>query len=206
MLNFRLKRVLVLVCLLSLILIITSCSKNKALQKFDFEPEKFTLEDLSIYDADTDKLISIGMDKNEVEGILGKSGSETEQQKIYKYNNYNGLSVFYRDNKVAAVALLGDEDNSSKARYKTIRNINLDFLRKDVEEAYGEQPTANVSYMLIKKGDTLEYIKDSHSEALKNIDFEMNKVYYISFMFKSKSHEEISNIIIGDSDYIMKYE
>ncbi len=206
MLNFRLKPILGLVCLLSLILIITSCSKNKDLQKFDFEPEKFKLEDLSIYDTDTDKLISIGMDKSEVEGILGESGSESEQQKRYKYNNYNGLSVFYRDNKVAAVALLGDQDNSSKARYKTIRNINLDFLRKDVEEAYGEQPTANISYMLIKKGDTLEYIKDSNSEALKNINFDMKKVYYISFLFKSKSDEKISNIIIGDSDYNMKYE
>lgn len=174
-------------------------------------PDTFILEDLSVYDTISKKYIYLGMTKKQIEDILEIEGITIGNQKAYYYQ---GLKIFYRDNKAAGLTISSyskiDElskrgKNSSEiyyseGRYITTRNVGLGSKRNDIIHKYGACDINNVSnvivYIVSKDGDLIKKLPSNRNE-------ETNKYhqYYISFNLTKDNEEKVEYIQIGDYEF-----
>lgn len=156
----------------------------------------FSSYGLSIYDSISDNYISLGMKKEEVDKLLG-----TEESKDFKnLYNYQGLELFYRDNKVAGLVINASKNETG--RFKTSKNLGLGSTKADIISIYGESIEKNsnkyLTYFFEKNDNSLvklkETPKDTEASATKNI-------YCISYSLFGSG--KVSMILIGDYQYAM---
>ncbi|MBP8082517.1 MAG: hypothetical protein KAZ87_04870 [Spirochaetes bacterium] len=182
---------------------ISACKKDNSNQKEennsdrnkDFE-NNFTVDDLSIIDKTTGKVISIGMSKEKVDDCLGKQ-NEKNFMNLY---NYNGLEVFYRDNKVAGLII--KSENNLTRRFTTIRGIGLGNSKNETIEKYGKvkQYEGNnlvLNYILEKNENRLIVLEGTNQGEFSKPD----KTFVITFSFFNGENENLSMVFMGDYTY-----
>jgi hypothetical protein len=98
----------------------------------------YTIDDLEVTDIKTNNTISIGMTRDKVTDLFGQE-SEIDFRNIY---NFDGLKVYFRDNKVAAI-MVQASDNITK-RYITVRDVGLGTEMTTVIDRYGEVKVEDV--------------------------------------------------------------
>jgi hypothetical protein len=153
-----------------------------------------TTDDLKIYDAETKKSINLSMTKNEVDKILG-----LQDKKDFKnMYNYNGLEVFYRDNKVAGLVIKASSNTTN--RFKTVKSIGLGSKSGEITKLYGDSVEKNnnkyLTYIFEKKDNGLRKIE----KAIKNTDVqETENLYCMSYLLFENN--TVSMIVIGDYQY-----
>lgn len=162
-----------------------------------FESDNFFTEDLSLYDAVTKQSLYIGMPKADVEKILGLPSGKPS----FGLYNYYGLSIFYRNEKIAGLII-----QTNVNRYTTIRNVNF-FSSKDyVLEKYGKSINdndSNAAMFAFQKTNNL-LAKLESMEKVNSLNKE--NIYIISFSFNKNSDNTVSSILIGDYAFISYYK
>ena len=152
---------------------------NKHPSDIEFEPGVFNMYDLSIYDSKSEKQIYIGMDKKDVDKILGDSIQDDS------YNpecSYDGFKIKFKDDKIISMNLstlyLEKYD-----RYITNRGIFLGMRKQDVLEVYGVDWRSDMggTYVLLKKDNRLILLTDVQDSKKYNTD----DMFFISFMFSN---------------------
>ncbi|MGN7358678.1 hypothetical protein ACTHPF_12330 [Paenibacillus sp. SAF-054] len=128
-------------------IILAGCSSGK-------KAESISKEDLGIIQMDSGKRIVYGMSREESEKILG-TGEKSDMGK-YKYES--GVSVFYRNDSVAAIFL----DEESKEKYTTTHDVEIGMLKQEVVKAYGEKYVPSPSEM------NLDYVYDTNTNTFLN--------------------------------------
>ncbi|WP_237391736.1 hypothetical protein [Paenibacillus dendrobii] len=123
------------------------CSSGK-------KTENISKEDLGIIQMDSGKKIVYGMSREEAEKILG-TGEKSDMGK-FKYES--GVSIFYRNNSVAAMIL----DEESEGKYKTTHDVGIGMLKQQVIKAYGENYVPSPSEM------NLDYVYDTNMNTFIN--------------------------------------
>jgi hypothetical protein len=148
------------------------------------KPEKFVSDDLNITDTSSKSTVGIGMTKEEVEQRIGIS-KDVNFLNIY---NYNGLQIFYRDNKVAGIIINSSKNATNK--YQTNRNLILGNNVDDVQSKYGnglvDEKFNAVTYLFLKEKNG-EIKKVDDRDSIK----ENANAYVISFSY-FKSTKNIS--------------
>lgn len=172
--------------------------------KDTFSSDRFSSEDLSIYDAVLKKQIRLGMTKEEVDKLFG---IQPEKDYLGRYN-YEGLEVYYRDGKAAG--LMVSAGNNLTTRFSTVRNVNLLTTKKYVQKKYGVsleekdslESDQSATYIFIKEdqGDEEALVK-LESSPLPNDT--MQNEYYISFLFDENKQKTVSFILISDFEFAM---
>lgn len=164
-----------------------------------YKPGVYTIKDLEVTDTKTNSIIRIGMTKDELTEILGQ---ETEIL-INKMYNFDGLHVFFRDNKVAAM-MVNASDNKSN-RFITHRDVGLGTVLTDVFERYGEEEinesygaytlAYNLGELKGKKFNKMDY---SNLEDLHRMEKNREKMYIISLSFFDNDNKTLSLFFITD--------
>lgn len=133
--------------------------------------EKFSIEDLSIYDSKTKKLITIGMDKKEVEKIISPQKIKLFDE-ISRCYDYDGFWIYYnKDNKVVSFQILYAKEITY--RFSIFKGIGANSTLDDARDKYGFSDIDNngidVTYYFEKKGNDLIKIKSTeYKEKLSN--------------------------------------
>ncbi|WEK56241.1 MAG: hypothetical protein P0Y55_09405 [Candidatus Cohnella colombiensis] len=105
-------------------------SSGESRPHYDFSPGFYTNDDLSVFDKQTGKKITLGMLQDDVEKILGKP--KQERKRLTHANEYEGgIDVYFRIDRAAAI-FITDSD-----RFVTMRNIGSSSERYEVQIAYG---------------------------------------------------------------------
>ncbi|MDQ0914971.1 copper amine oxidase N-terminal domain-containing protein [Paenibacillus sp. V4I5] len=171
--------------------------------KDTFSSDRFSTEDLSIYDAVLKKQIRLGMAKEEIDKLFG---IQPEKNIFGKYN-YEGLVVYYRDGKAAG--LMVSSENNLSTRFSTVRNVNLLTPKMYVQQKYGasvekdsEDSDQYATYVFWKEDQSLtETLVKLESSSLSK-DPVRNR-YYISFLFNENKQKTVSYLLIGDFEFAM---
>jgi hypothetical protein len=183
---------------------LSSQNKGNKAEVTDKETEKqfdiktLTKEDFYIYDSELNQVYEYGQFQSDVEKM---SGLKPEKDFMNLYN-YDGLSVYYRNDKIAGFAILSN--NNLTARFKTHREIGLGSKFEDVKKVYGE-PTGNMNdktYTYFFKKDQNKYTLISSKDILsimKNHPEDQN-LYAMSF-YCSQAGGNITMIFLGDYEY-----
>lgn len=151
--------------------------------------------ELAVLDILTNKYILIGMDKEEVDRLLG-----SQQNKDFKNTyNYQGLEIYFRDNKVAGMIINSSKNDTN--RYKTSKKIGLGNSKDDIIKLYGESIEKNsgkfLTYAFEEKDNSFIKIR----EIYKDSEADTTKLFCISYsLFESG---KISMILIGDYQFIV---
>lgn len=160
---------------------------------------KFTLDDLSIYDVKTQKLIKLGMSKKEVDETL----EIRNPKKDHEYYIYDKLKVFYRNNKAAGFRI--DQIDGTTTRFMTSRKVKQGDNIKKVRKIYGQgNEYKDGSYIHeiydVENVNDILFVRENEEFKTKG-KVNPENLYSISIsMFKNK----VSFIIIGD--YHFTYE
>lgn len=191
--GFSLKRLLVPI-LIVVVLMLVSCSNNT-----EFQPDTFSQKDMAVSKSDDpDFLVHYGMKKSDVEKLLGAGKDNKNFGTSYDF----GITVMYRDDNVAAIAL-GEE---SKGIYKIVRGAEIGMTKDEIKSLYSEK------YAIDEAEYNLDYYYDSVSEKFlgkasitnSNVkseeDFE--KIYILSVVF---DHEGFANRIMILDNRMAKY-
>jgi hypothetical protein len=158
----------------------------------------YTIVDLEVIDTKTNNRIRVGMTKEKVTDLFGQE-SEIDFRNIY---NFDGLRVYFRDNKVAAM-MVQASDNITK-RFITRRDVGLGTEMKIVLDSYGEAKVEDVfgSYSItyIGKLDGTKFMTNENNDPEWLIK-EQDKIYLISFSFFNNINKTLSDIIISDHKF-----
>lgn len=175
-------------------------SSASATPNYDYTPDQFTEEDLSIFDTKKKEQIGYGMEKSEVEGIVGQpidEGMEFPATFPLEALVYpDGLEIVYRLDRAVAITVTSDGLN----RYVTMRNIGLDNGPNDHLVVYGLKPTVLSedwdTYMFEKSNNS--FIKLNENTYAENQDL---TVYQISF---HRENGKLQSISISDMLFAIK--
>ncbi|MCQ6563799.1 stalk domain-containing protein [Paenibacillus mendelii] len=171
--------------------------------KDTFSSDRFSTEDLSIYDAVLKKQIRLGMAKKEIDNWFG---FQPEKDYMGTYN-YEGLEVYYRDGKAAG--LMVSSGNNLSTRFSTVRNVNLLTTKKEVQQKYGvsvEKDSGDsdlyATFIFLKEDQGVDgsLVK---LESLPLPNEPMKNKYYISFLFNGNKQKTISHLLISDFEFAM---
>ncbi|KRF22535.1 hypothetical protein [Paenibacillus sp. Soil787] len=184
--------------LLFLILSSVPFQQTDSNKNLKYKPGEYTLEDLKVHDTKTNKIISIGMSKTEVTNLLGQE-KEINFRKIYYYD---GLKVYYRDDKVAGLMVLAGDNIDN--RYQTYRGVGLTSTMQDVMDRYGETKVEELfgSYSATYQGklDGTILKTNSNNDPLWLLT-NQERIYVISFGFFNNSNKSVSGIYISDHTF-----
>ncbi|MED5016754.1 hypothetical protein P9847_05480 [Paenibacillus chibensis] len=179
-------------------LLLNDTASNSSTEE-KYTPGVYTIHDLAVEDTQTNHMIKIGMTKEDVTNLLGK---ETEIQYHHVYN-FNGLRVYFKDNKVAAIMIDASENITN--RYKTTRGVGLGTELSKVLERYGEEEVRNefdnyfVTYMMgNQKGKKLIQTDKSDVDAYFSYIQHPDQIYLISFAFFDNDHRTLWSVMISD--------
>ncbi|WP_223066420.1 hypothetical protein [Paenibacillus caui] len=165
-------------------IILSACSN------IDFKPDTFSQDDMGIVQIDSGNKVIYGMSRTEAEDILGTGDKSALGMIDYK----SGVSVFYRDDSVAGIALR----EHSNGHYKTTRGAEIKMLKGKIKKMYGEkhaidQTPLNLDYAYdSKEGKFLNKISPKSEDDAKS-------TYVISAIFNSDGYAE--RIMILDSEF-----
>lgn len=162
----------------------------------------YSIMDLEVTDTKTNSTIRIGMTKDQLTETLGQE-NEVLINNMY---NFDGLHVFFRDNKVSAMMVSASENISN--RFITNRGVGLGTTLSDVLERYGEEEVKESygAYTLVynlgelngKKFNKIDY---NDLDDLERIQQNREKIYIISFVFFDNNNKTISDFLITDHKY-----
>lgn len=159
-------------------------------------PKEFTMDDWAIRDTSTGSIIRLGMTREEVEKQLGEHTDEIDFRKIFIYN---GLEIFYRDNKVAGLMI--NASNNLTNRFQTNRAIGLGSSLKDVMSRYGngwlESQYHSITYKFMNENGKLRKMVDGD----RIEDF--TTVYVISVLYFDNPNKTASMILLGDFNFAL---
>lgn len=171
--------------------------------KDTFSSDRFSTEDLSVYDAVLKKQIRLGMSKEEIDTLFG---IQPEKNFLGRYN-YAGLVVYYRDGKAAG--LMVSSENNLSARFSTVRNVNLLTPKLYVHQKYGasvekdsEDSDQYATFVFWKEDQSLAgtLVKLEPSSLSK---YPVRNRYYLSFVFNENKQKTVSFLLIGDYEFAM---
>ncbi|CAN7314144.1 hypothetical protein [Paenibacillus sp. LjRoot56] len=183
----------VILVLFSLLLSSCSTGSEKVLQKQ--EPGIFYKSYLQVQELTTNVKVSFDMSKEQVDEILGKS----DKKNFLGIYSYEGLEVFYRNNKV--VGLLLSLDKQTTKKFLTSRGIGLGSMFEDVKKKYGESvidKNNNITY-IFEEVNGKYVIRKSKSEVI-----EPSNTYVISMNANNGLDKGITTLHIFD--YKFAYE
>jgi len=148
----------------------------------------FTAEDFSIFDVITFKNISLGMTKEQVDEILGKSTvNEREYSQLLEYD-YSGLYVIYRNNKVVNLRV-NKHTSKDSFRFQSARSVGIGDSAEDVLIKYNNMNIGESWIGCTLYGDKII----SESEADK---YDSEKVHLL--YFAKDTNDKIYLITIMD--------
>ncbi|MHA6480877.1 hypothetical protein ACX1C1_03035 [Paenibacillus sp. strain BS8-2] len=147
------------------------------------------MDDLGIDDAVTGAQIRLGMTKAEVEKLLGAPDDE-----IMGRDLYNGLQVYYRDDKAAGLIVAASDNETN--RYRTHREIGLGSSYREILSQYGgpqsQEPLYNdiaINYVFSNNNGTLEKV----TKPITPVDnWNLSETYYISILLFNLIRQEVS--------------
>ncbi|MFC4810141.1 stalk domain-containing protein [Paenibacillus sp. GCM10023250] len=155
-------------------------------------PSRFLMEDLSITDTLTNSIIRVGMSKKEVEQKLGIA-ADVNFLNIY---NYNGLEIFYRNDKVAGLMVKTGENTTN--RYQTNKHIGLGDNYNKIFTSYGNG-------LVDEQFDAATFLFASENGKLNKVDSredvtDTSSAYVISLSW-DRTNKTVSMILIGDYQF-----
>ncbi len=177
------KKVCLVLILISLLILGCSNSNND-----------ISKDDLFVIDHYSNEKIGIGMDKADVEEVLGSSTYD-ETGKFHVYND--GIGIAYRDEKVAGIVL----EEGSEERFSTTRNLRVSSTRNEVIETYGDfisdEDLYRNSYMMF---DILNQDGEFHVAPISYEDREHGYIFSINTGRNIETLDEV--ILISIIDYM----
>ncbi|MEK3965468.1 hypothetical protein [Paenibacillus sp. FSL H7-0323] len=168
---------------------------------YDYTPDQFTAMDLSIFDTKKKKQIGYGMEKPEVERIIGKpidKGMEFPASHPLESLVYpDGLQIVYRLDRVVEIIVSADGLN----RYVTMRNIGLSNGPNDHLVVYGLKPTVSSedwdTYLFEKINNSFKKLNENAYAENQDLT-----VYQISFQ---RENGKLVSISISDMLFAVKH-
>jgi hypothetical protein len=192
-----------------ILLSISSCGKDNIEKPSDAtdpalvisspEPKKedenvFTANGLSIIDSKSNQYILLGMNKEDVDKLLGEQQNK-DFRNVYEYQ---GLEVFYRDNKVAGLIISASINLTN--RFKTSNQISLGKSRDDILKAYGDYTKGSsgkmINYAYEYKDNSLTKLNEFPKNNEANIS---KKLYCVSYLLFDNG--KVNMILISDYEY-----
>ncbi|SFS72989.1 copper amine oxidase N-terminal domain-containing protein [Paenibacillus sp. BC26] len=173
--------------------------------KDTYSADRFSADDLSIYDAILKKQIRLGMTKDEIDAIYG---FKPEDPFMGRYE-YEGLQVFYRDG-VAAGLLVSSGENLT-TRFSTVRNVTFFSPKSYVQKKYGPslEEVEDVpdgerygTYLFRKEGSGAESTLVK-LEASPPFTAPKDNLYYVSFLYDESKDRKVTFMLIGDYEFGM---
>ncbi|HEY9062692.1 MAG TPA: hypothetical protein VIO64_19675 [Pseudobacteroides sp.] len=157
---------------------------------------EFDSNDFNVYAAKNKKEIKMGITRKGLEQILGKPLKNEYNE---EFLNYNGLKVYFRNNKVAAFYIEKFTKNSNQ--YYTKRFIGLKDGIEDIKKAYGQG-------IEIKSGDDkfLTYYAKRENNKMVSLDVQEYRkkpasakdtdVFVLTFLINEMN--EVTFVLISD--------
>lgn len=164
------------------------------------DPGELTMEDLGIDDALSGAQVRLGMTREEIEGLLGEPDDERWGRDMYE-----GLQVFYRDNKAAGFIV--DPSDNETNRYRTPKGIGLGSPYRHILSQYGSPrsqgplySSIGVNYLFTQSNGKLEKIT-------KNLnpmdDWDHTQMYCLSISLFNNTNRTLGFLMIGDYHFVM---
>lgn len=174
------------------VLFLSSCAASSEL----------SIEDLSVYDKTTKAYISLGMQKKEVDKILGSPKQFEQDESSFSYDN---LIITYskRDFRVTTITLffsLLKEDRFLVGKKVGIMSNVSDVLTNN-NAVTSNRNEGSITYFYLIKGNSVKYIDAESEEFMSLLDPKktksFDKLYSISYSFDKENH--ITAVLINDS-------
>ncbi|RCW39721.1 hypothetical protein [Paenibacillus prosopidis] len=182
-----------------ILFVIFGCSKANEIESY--QPNMFTESDLSVVGEKKRTKLTIGMDKTNLEKVIGKPISETGKLGV----QYNGITVFYRGNKVSGFVIRERQENENK--YITSRGLEIDNVMNQLIEKYGDSgkiEEVGMKNSKFPKDKNVVYIFDLKQNTII-ADFSKvqnpEDTYVISTIFDSQKEDKLVHILIGDYNF-----
>jgi hypothetical protein len=144
-------RRLLAISIIGIVALQSGCSASETV----FEPDVFFDEDMCVRRTETGRQVCYGQSRLEAEAVAG-DGRET-MPGTYEYEG--GLSLFYRDDKVAAIRLTGDSQD-----YESIRGLQLGASKEEILELYGS------THLIDSSTRFVDYYYDSQKQEFVGIE------------------------------------
>lgn len=167
------------------------------------ERYQYSMDDLSLVDTVSGKMITLGMTKAELEKIAGAPQIEQPD-----FTVYDGVIVQYTEQETAGSLVVSGgmfKDTEQATRYKTVRGVAISTGFEDFVKAYGDQynektgsgegesaketPSNAIRYFKVD-GQKVEYLGTSLTEEMKAAGTE--NLYMQDFMFGRDSNQVVS--------------
>ncbi|XID94840.1 hypothetical protein ACF3MZ_10110 [Paenibacillaceae bacterium WGS1546] len=166
--------------------------------EYHYEPDRFSPADFTITDTIKGHVLKVGMSRDEIEALYGKSSEKT----IFDYEVYGGLQVYYRDD--IAVSFWVATYNNLINRYTTSRGVGLGDALSEVQQRYGDKflisgkslSSKHFTYRLRLvdgKVDPIDF--DEPSWTLNEY---LDELYILHFYFVDSPSERLDSFVIGD--------
>lgn len=154
------------------------------------DPGEFTMEDLSIKDALTGIVISLGMSREEVDNKLSVE-PEVDFRGLY---DYDGLQICYRDNKV--VGLIVSASDNVTNRYRTNREIGIGSSKSLVYEQYGnargDENADSSTYFFLNENGSLKKVQSMELWKTEGTHYSLGVNYF------DNTNRTVSLLVMGD--------
>ncbi|WP_150271643.1 hypothetical protein [Paenibacillus tepidiphilus] len=158
--------------LLFLVILLTACGSSEG---------GFTTKDLAIKKVSDDKaVVRYGMSRVDAENVLGE---EEGTESGYSISYSSGVSVMYREDKVAGIYLTEESEDT----YETVDGLSIGMIKDEVKKIYGDN-------YLYDHGNNLDYAYDSdRGQFLKETEWakkfeDDTRIYLISVIFDGKGY------------------
>lgn len=163
----------ILVSITVLLFIIGCSNSSKAI-------EAISPKDLCITHSISKSNICYGDEKSEIEKVIGQENSNSTVSFSY-YDD--GVSIIYRDHKVASISLSKD----SKGTYQTVIKAKIGDSKDSIKKLFGDSKAVNIgTNNLDYFYDTeLNVFLDESNHTRSQTQENMDKVLIISFTFDS---------------------
>ena len=143
---------------------------------------QLSIEDLNVVEVNTNKTISVGMTRIEVESILGKE-IEIIDLGNTRFFDYGGLDIYYRNEIIAGIRVTESD------RYSTNRGVKIGSSMEEFLEQYkGATPkkvysSYEVTYFALLDGKKFVDVVNDPIWISENQD----DIYVFSFLFDGES-------------------
>ncbi len=175
---------------------------------------QYDMNDLSLVDTVSGKIISVGMSINDIEQITGTAMTVNQQHRIY-----NGIIILYGEDDTAESLIVSSglfPDENQATRFKSSRGVALGSTFEDFVKAYGDQfnegkttdakegeapyetPANAIRYFRVD-GRKVEFIGTKLDAETKAGD--TNNIYMQDFMF-SKDTNKVTTMRISKLDAV----
>lgn len=175
---------------------------------------QYDMNDLSLVDTVSGKIISVGMSINDIEQITGTAMTVNQQHRIY-----NGIIILYGEDDTAESLIVSSglfPDENQGTRFKSSRGVALGSTFEDFVKAYGDQfnegkttdvkegetpyetPANAIRYFRVD-GRDVEFIGTKLDAETKAGDTE--NIYMQDFMF-SKDTNKVTTMRISKLDAV----